>query len=103
MPAGTAVSVRTVAGGIDAAGLDVPAFDAGTVEGAVTAGFASPPDLVRVRTVAGGVRVEVPDGAYRVSARTTTGPVDVALPSDPGADREIDVRTVAGPVDVDPT
>jgi hypothetical protein len=100
VPAGTAVSVRTIAGGIDAVGLDVPSFDADTTEGAVTAGFAGPPDDVRVRTVAGAVRVDVPDAAYRVSAGTSIGPVDVDLPSDPAAAREITVRTVAGPIDI---
>ncbi len=102
VPAGTAVSVRTVAGGIDAVGLDVPRFSAATVEGGVTAAFVRPPDDVRVQTVAGAVRVDVPEAAYGVSATTVSGPVAVDLPDDPTADRAIAVRTVAGAIDISP-
>ena len=102
VPAGTAVRARTVAGAVDAVGLDAPRFAAATVDGAVSASFARPPDEVTVQTVAGGVRVTVPQDAYRVSATTVSGSVRVALPSDLAADRSIVVRTVAGPIDVSP-
>ncbi|MHA6781616.1 hypothetical protein ACVGOW_11555 [Pseudonocardia saturnea] len=102
MPAGTVVGVRTVTGSIDAVGLDVPRFGATGVDAAVTAGFVRPPDDVRVQTVAGAVRVEVPPGAYRVSATTVAGPADVDVASDPSADRSISVRTVTGSIDVSP-
>ncbi len=102
VPAGTVVSVRTVAGAIDATGLDVPRFAASTVAGAVTTAFVRPPDDVRVQTVAGAVRVGVPHGAYRVSATTATGPVGVDLATDAAADRAITVQTVVGPIDIAP-
>lgn len=102
VPAGTVVGVRTVTGSIDAVGLDVPRFGATGVDAAVTAGFVRPPDDVRVQTVAGAVRVEVPPGAYRVSANTVAGPADVDVASDPSADRAISVRTVTGSIDVSP-
>lgn len=100
VPAGTVVSVRTVDGSIDAAGLDVPRLHASGVDGPITAGFVRPPDDVRVETVAGPVRVVVPPAAYRVSANAVIGPVAVGLPDDPTADRTIVAQTVTGPVDV---
>jgi hypothetical protein len=102
VPAGTVVSVRTVAGAIDATGLDVPRFGATAVAGPVTTGFVRPPDDVRIQTVAGPVRVGVPAGSYRVSATTATGPVGVDLATDPGAERAITVQTVAGSIDITP-
>lgn len=102
VPAGTAVRVRTVEGGIDAVGLDTPRFSAATTAGPVTVGFAAPPEQVDVETVAGPVRVTVPQGGYRVEADTVIGSVRVDGVQDPAAARRITVRTVTGPVEVLP-
>jgi len=100
VPAGVAVSVRTVGGPIEAVDLDTPRFSGSTVGGPVTASFTRPPDDVRVETVAGPVRVVVPAGRYRVAADTGIGPVTVGVDHDPTAPRRISARTVSGPVDV---
>jgi hypothetical protein len=100
VPAGTAVRVRTVDGGIDAADLDTPRFDAATVSGPVRASFVSAPEDARVQTVAGPVRVTVPQGSYDVTGETVVGPVHVGVVGDPAATRTIFAKTVSGPIDV---
>ena len=100
VPVGTAVRVRTVSGGIDAAGLDTPRFDAATVSGAVRASFVSVPEDVRVQTVAGPVRVTVPQNSYDVTGETVAGPVNVGVVDDPAATRTIFAKTLSGPIDV---
>lgn len=101
VPAGTPVSVRTVDGAVDAAGLDAPRFSATTVNGSVHAAFAAPPTDVRAETVSGAVRIVVPAGAYRVSGDSVTGAVGVGVVNDPAATRMISVDTVTGAVAVD--
>lgn len=101
VPAGTAVSVRTVDGSVEAAGLDTPRLSATTVSGSVHAAFVAPPTDVRAETVAGAVRIVVPAGAYRVSGDSVTGAVGVGVVDDPASPRTISVDTVTGAVAVD--
>jgi hypothetical protein len=98
VPPGTAVRIRSGAGGVDAVDLDTPRFAVDTGAGPITASFVTAPDSVQVRTVAGPVSLRVPQGAYRVSAGTVVGPVGVGVVNDPGASRSIDAHTVTGPV-----
>jgi hypothetical protein len=101
VPAGTAVRIRSGAGGVDAVDLDTPRFGVETADGPVTASFATAPESVRVSTVAGPVSLHVPQGAYRVDAAAVVGSVRVDVVDDPGAARSIDAHTVTGPVTVE--
>lgn len=100
VPSGTAVRVRTMAAMVEAVDLDTPRFDVEAGAGTVSSSFRTPPDAVRVTTVAGAVDVRVPQGAYRVSADAVVGAVDVDVVDDPTAARTIDVDTVTGSVAV---
>ena len=100
VPAGTVVHARTVSGAVEATGIDAARFSADTVAGAVSASLVRVPDEVRIETVNGSVRLEVPQHAYRVSADSSVGAVHVGVPDEPSATARIDVDTVAGAIDI---
>lgn len=100
VPAGTAVSVRTVDGAIDATGLRTPRFAATTVDGPIRAGFAVVPDDVQARTVSGDVHLAVPPAGYRVSTRSVSGDVGVRVVDDPAAPRTLTATTVSGAIEL---
>jgi DUF4097 and DUF4098 domain-containing protein YvlB len=81
--------------------LAVDALATSTQAGVVDVAFATAVDRLDVRTIAGGVRVEVPVAAYDVHATTGSGRVSVTgLPRDVTAPRVIDVRAGAGDVQI---
>jgi hypothetical protein len=101
VPPGTAVTLSTEDGTVDATDLDVARFSARTTNGAVDAGFVGAPGAVAVETVNGAVTVVLPPGGYRVGASAVVGSVQVSVPQDP-AGVPVDVETVNGAVAVRP-
>ena len=85
------------AGAIDGTGLACQRVDASSNAGAVLA-FVRPPQSVEVRAAAGTVELLVPEERYRIDASSSAGRVEVALPSDPTAERRLEARSNAGAV-----
>ena len=102
VPAGTPVRVRTSAGGVEAAELDVPSLAVDTSAGSVNASFVRPPQDVRITTSAGSVELRVPDAGYRVDGDTSAGTVRIGVIQDPSAPRSLYAESAAGNVTVLP-
>jgi hypothetical protein len=122
VPPGTAVTVTTDTGSVDASGLDGDldvTTSTGSIEldglrsarvaaqastGSVELGFAAPPQDVRAETSTGSVEVVVPgDGtAYAVQSSTSVGSSEVTVPVDSSSPRRIQARASTGSVEVRP-
>jgi DUF4097 and DUF4098 domain-containing protein YvlB len=120
VPPGTAVSVTTSTGSVEAAGLDGDlgvTTSTGSIEltglrsarvtaeastGSVELGFAAPPQDVRAETSTGSVEVVVPrDGtAYAVRDSTEVGSREVTVPVDSSSTRRIEATASTGSVEV---
>lgn len=94
------VRVHTVNGRINGRGLKGEGVRAETDNGAIDLELSSPQD-VRAKTSNGAVSVTVPDGRYRVSARTSNGEKDIGVRNDPSADSELDLHTTNGSITVE--
>lgn len=102
VPPGTAVTVRTVEGGIEAVDLDTDRFSATSVAGAVTASFSRPPGQVRAESVGGAVHLTLPHAEYRVESTSVTGEQRIGVAHVPAAASEVRARTVSGPIAIVP-
>ncbi|MBO1413393.1 DUF4097 family beta strand repeat-containing protein, partial [Streptomyces sp. FH025] len=92
-------SVET--GGVEATGLTSKNVRLSSQTGGVKADFAAAPDKVEATTSTGGVQVKVPSGeAYAVDARADSGGTDVSIPSQQGAAHRITARAETGGVTV---
>ncbi|MFJ6383023.1 hypothetical protein ACIQI7_23865 [Kitasatospora sp. NPDC092039] len=95
------VEAEATNGGVEAHGLRSPRARLSTVNGGVRADFAAAPSAVEASTTNGGVRLRVPAGeAYAVDARASAGPVEVGVPTRPGAARTVKARAETGGVTV---
>ena len=122
VPPGTAVTVTTSTGSIEAAGLDGD-LDVTTSTGSIELGllrsarvaaqastgsvelvFAAPPQDVRAETSTGSVEVVVPaDGStYAVQSSTSVGSSEVTVPVDSSSPRRIQAKASTGSVEVRP-
>lgn len=102
VPPGTAVTVRTVEGGIEAVDLDTDRFSATSVAGAVTASFSRPPDRVQAESVGGAVHLTLPRAEYRVASSSVTGEQRIGVVHVPAAAAEVWARTVSGSITIEP-
>jgi hypothetical protein len=120
LPPGTAVTVTTSTGSVEATRLDGDldiTTSTGSIElgglrsarvaahastGSVQLGFAAPPQDVRAETSTGSVEVVVPaDGtAYAVQSSTSVGSSEVSVPVDSSSPRHIEARASTGSVEV---
>jgi hypothetical protein len=90
----------TRAGTIDGIGLACGRVEVSSNAGGVTLAFDRPPASVEARTGAGLVELLVPEERYRIDASSSAGRVEVALTSDPAADRRIQAHSNAGAVTI---
>jgi hypothetical protein len=122
VPPGTAVEVTTSTGSVEAWGLDGDldvTTSTGSIEltglrsarvgvqastGSVELAFAAAPQDVRAKTSTGSVEVVVPsDGtAYAVQSSTNVGSNEVSVPVDSSSSRRIEARASTGSVEVRP-
>ncbi|MGW0894619.1 DUF4097 family beta strand repeat-containing protein [Saccharopolyspora sp. NPDC002578] len=93
------VDVTTGSGGIDGerlgGGSIVVGADTGTIDLELTG-----PRVVRATTGTGGIELDVPDEAYRVTADTGTGSRDVDVDTDPNSPRLLELSTGTGSIEV---
>jgi hypothetical protein len=96
--------IKTAAGRVSGTALGRGSYTVETTAGQVDLTFASAPALVKVTTDAGAINVTVPGNAsYRISASSTIGTTDVALPNDASAPNVIDLHAQVGLVSVHKT
>ncbi|OEV08999.1 DUF4097 family beta strand repeat-containing protein [Streptomyces nanshensis] len=93
------VDVRTTNGRINGHGLKGDGVRAGTSNGAIDLTLSTPQD-VRVRTSNGAVSVTVPDGSYKVAARTSNGSKKIGPRNDPSGEHTLDLETSNGSITV---
>jgi len=93
------VVLQTSAGGIEAS-VASRRVDARSSAGAVTIVDRVVPEMLAVRTSAGGIDIAVPRSFYRVDADSSAGDVAIDVPTDPEASRTITARSSAGAVQV---
>ncbi|MFP5308142.1 MAG: DUF4097 family beta strand repeat-containing protein [Actinomycetes bacterium] len=95
---GTApVTVRTVNGDVGVSPAGVAVVDVEMVNGSFEGRWDTDAGPTRVETVNGGITLRLPGGPYDVAARTTNGPVDVQVPTDPSGPR-LELTTTNGPI-----
>ncbi|MGV8968554.1 MAG: DUF4097 family beta strand repeat-containing protein [Cellulomonas sp.] len=96
------LTIRTSDGAVDGTGLRSRLVEVQSSDGAVRLGFASPPDLVTVRSRDGSVRVLVPDDrtSYQVAATTSDSDRTITVPTDAGSDHVLDLQTSDGSITV---
>jgi hypothetical protein len=95
----SSIQLGTTAGAIDANGLNAPDIRLSTGLGDLTAVVTEPARRLTARTVAGGLRLTVPDVAYALHASSGVGHVsDGAVRVDPTATHSIDARSSVGDV-----
>jgi DUF4097 and DUF4098 domain-containing protein YvlB len=97
------LTLRTHDGSIHGSGLRTPRVTAESSDGGIDLRFATAPDHVTVQSRDGSIGVHVPhDGtSYAVTADVSDGHQDVSVPTDPRADRQIDVKASDGSITVD--
>jgi hypothetical protein len=99
----TSIQLGTTAGDIHATGLDAPTVKLSTGVGGVTAALTRPPRSLTAKTVAGPLRLTVPDTTYAVHADAGVGHVsDQRLHVDPAAPRTIDATSSLGDITIAP-
>ena len=95
----SSIQLGTTAGSIDANGLNAPDIRLSTGLGDLTAVVTEPARRLTARTVAGGLRLTVPDVASALHASSGVGHVsDGAVRVDPTATHSIDARSSVGDV-----
>ena len=93
----SSIQLGTTAGSIDANGLNAPDIRLSTGLGDLTAVVTEPARRLTARTVAGGLRLTVPDVAYALHASSGVGHVsDGSVRVDPSATHSIDARSSLG-------
>jgi len=100
---GSPVQLTTRNGSVRADGLRAPALSAFTVNGDVDLSWATAPGQVTADTTNGSIELAVPAAApaYAVSAGTVHGGVHVGVRSDPSSANRLSLSTVNGSVTVD--
>lgn len=93
------VTVHTNNGEVRGSGLHGGDIRAETSNGRIDLTPASAQN-VRAKTSNGAVSLAVPDGRYRVSARTDNGGKDIGVPHDPHGTRTLDLTTSNGAITV---
>ena len=96
------ITLGTGDGSITADRLHGPDIAAVTGDGDVRLAFSEPPTSVKVTSGDGDIHVELPNArdVYRVDAEAADGAETVTVPTDPAANRHIDVTTQDGTVQV---
>ena len=95
------LSVQTTSGGITGIGLRSGQLDVHATSGDIHLGFAAGPQRLTAKTGSGNVDIAVPDDdAYRVVVETSAGDTEITVRQDPGAGRTIGVRTSRGDVHI---
>lgn len=96
-----ALALHTRTGDIDATGLDSETVDASTNTGDVTLRFERAPSSVTAKASTGDIQVSVPGGQpYRIQADSRTGDIHIDVPRDDASRRVIEVRTGTGDIDI---
>ena len=97
----TSIQLGTTAGGIHATGLIAPDIRLTTGLGDLTATLAQPARRVRASTVAGALRLTVPNTSYAVHVSSGVGHVsDQGVRVDPRSPRTIDATSSLGDVTI---
>ncbi|MEU1820177.1 DUF4097 family beta strand repeat-containing protein [Streptomyces roseifaciens] len=94
-----AVDVQASSGAITGQGLKNGRIAAMTGSGAIDLAVSSPQD-VRAEAGSGAVTLTVPDGRYRVTAKSDSGGKDIAVTDDPSGTHRIDLTTGSGAITV---
>ncbi|MEU2873214.1 DUF4097 family beta strand repeat-containing protein [Streptomyces olivoreticuli] len=94
-----AVEAVASSGAITGHGLKGGPISARTSSGAVDLSASSPQD-VRVEASSGAVTVTMPDGRYRVAAKSDSGGKEVAFSDDPSGTYRLDLTTGSGAITV---
>ncbi|MDO5499830.1 MAG: DUF4097 family beta strand repeat-containing protein [Propionibacteriaceae bacterium] len=100
---GTAPSVAAEAttGSVDVRVTAAQDVDAKATTGSVDVTVDGPqPNRVTARTTTGGIDLRLPGGSYQVEAKTTTGSVDVGVPEDPASPHRVQAEASTGSVRV---
>lgn len=93
------VTVRSTSGEIRGDALRPTTVTANATSGDVTLHLAAPAD-VRARTTSGDLTLVVPDGGYRIDARTSSGAKRIRAADDPSGRHRLDLRTSSGDLTV---
>ncbi|GAA3065705.1 hypothetical protein FHS39_001649 [Streptomyces olivoverticillatus] len=94
-----AVEVRAESGAITGRGLKGGPVKAKTSSGAIDLTVSAPQD-VRAEAASGAVTVTVPAGRYQVTAQSSSGGKDIAIPDDRSAPHHLDLTTSSGAITV---
>jgi hypothetical protein len=102
VPAGLRVRVTTSTGDLVGTDLAVSSLDARVSRGSITASFTRPPDRVLALLDAGSVRLTVPATTYAVDATVPAqaGDLNVQVPTDPAAPRQISAHLSRGDIQI---
>jgi hypothetical protein len=97
------LTLRTRDGSVHGSDLRTSRVTAESSDGGIDLRFAAAPDRVQVQTRDGSIGVHVPDDgtSYQVSTDISDGHQDVAVPTDPGASRQMDLKASDGSITVD--
>lgn len=95
-------TISTHASRVIGTALGAGAYQVTTNAGDVALTFAVPPDLVRVKSDVGRVKLTVPGGTrYAVSTDTTLGVANVQVDRDSSSTHRLDLSTTVGAITVD--
>lgn len=97
-----AVDVRASSGAITGKRLNGGPIKAKTSSGAIDLGASSPED-VKAQASSGAVTVAVPADRYRVTAKSRSGGMEIAIDDDPTGPHHLDVSTSSGAIHVKTT
>ena len=94
-------TVSTKAGRVEGTSLGAGTYEVTTNAGEVKLKFASPPNLVKVKSDVGEVVLTVPGGTkYAVTTDTTVAVKNIDVDQDPTSTHHIDVTTTVGAVTI---
>jgi hypothetical protein len=97
----SSIRLDTTAGDIRANGLSAPDVRLGTGVGSLTASLAQPARRLDAGTVAGALKLTVPNTSYALRTHTSLGHVsDGAVSVDPAAPRSIDAHSSIGDITI---
>ncbi|GHG74980.1 DUF4097 family beta strand repeat-containing protein [Streptomyces griseocarneus] len=96
---GGAVEVRSDSGAITGRELKGGLIKSRTSSGAIDLTAASPQDI-QAETDSGAVTLTVPDGRYRVTAKSDSGGKDIAVSDNPSGTHRLDLTTGSGAITV---
>lgn len=102
VPTGTRVRVTASTGELVASDLATASLEAHLTRGSITASFTRPPDRVLVRLDAGSLRLMVPAASYAVDATVPAhaGHLNVQVPTDPAAPRQLSAHISRGDLQI---